>query len=86
VGAKSAVNEVEALTALGVQLQVAVVVAVTAEQPVMAVPPTLNVTVPGLLTVAVIVTAVPYVAVVALAGSESEIVGVALPIVMTPAV
>jgi hypothetical protein len=44
----------------------------------MAVPPTLNVTVPGVLTVAVIITAVPYVAVVALAGSASEIVGVAL--------
>ena len=52
----------------------------------MVVPPDLNVTVPGLLTVPVIVTAVPYVAVVALAGSASEIVGVALPIVMTPAV
>jgi hypothetical protein len=78
VGAKSAVIEVEALTALGVQLQVAVVVAVTEVQPVMAVPPDLNVTVPDLLTVAVIVTAVPYVAVVALAGSASEIVGVPL--------
>jgi hypothetical protein len=44
----------------------------------MEVPPALNVTVPGVLTVAVIVTAVPYVAVVALAGSASEIVGVAL--------
>ena len=77
-GAKSAVNEVEALTALGVQLQVAVVEPETKVQPVMAVPPDLNVTLPALLTVAVIVTAVPYVAVVALAGSASEIVGVPL--------
>ena len=77
-GAKSAVNEVEALTALGVQLQVAVVEPETKVQPVMAVPPDLNVTLPDLLTVAVIVTAVPYVAVVALAGSASEIVGVPL--------
>ena len=78
VGAKSAVNEVEALTALGVQLQVAVAEAETKVQPVMAVPPDLNVTLPALLIVAVIVTAVPYVAVVALAGSASEIVGVPL--------
>jgi hypothetical protein len=66
-------------------VQVAIVVAVTEVQPVMAVPPDLNVTVPGLLTVDVIVTAVPYVAVVALAGSPSEIVGVALPTVIAPA-
>jgi hypothetical protein len=77
-GAKSAVNEVEALTALGVQLQVAVVEPETKVQPVIAVPPDLNVTVPDLLIVAVIVTAVLYVAVVALAGSASEIVGVPL--------
>ena len=78
VGAKSAVNEVEALTALGVQLQVAVVEPDTKVQPVMAVPSDLNVTLPALLIVAVIVTAVPYVAVVALAGSASEIVGAPL--------
>jgi hypothetical protein len=77
-GAKSAVKEVEALNAVGVQLQIAVVEPETEVQPVMAVPPDLNVTRPGLLIVAVIVTAVPYVAVVALDGSASEIVGVAL--------
>ena len=60
--------------ALGVQLQVAIVVAVTEVQPVMEVPPDLNVTAPGVFTVAVITTEVPYVAVVAPAVNAREIV------------
>jgi hypothetical protein len=68
---------VDALTEPGVHVQVAVVeAAATDSQPVIAVPPTLNVTVPGVLTDAVITTDVPYVAVVALDGKESESVGV----------
>ena len=78
VGEKSAVNEVELFTALGVQVQEAVYgltnVLATEIQPEIAVP-ALNVTEPGVLTVAVIATGVPKVAVVALDGKERERVG-----------
>ena len=81
VGAKSAVSAVVALTALGVHEHVAVygleTAEATEEQPVIAVPPDLKVTNPAVFMVAVMVTAVPYVAVVAPDGSESERVGTA---------
>ena len=65
---------------LGVQEHVAVIVDVpdvaTDPQPVIVVPSSLKLTVPAWLTVAVIVTAALYVAVVADAGSKIENVGV----------
>jgi hypothetical protein len=56
---KSAVKANELLTVLGVHVHVAVVVAATEVQPEIAVPAALNVTLPGVLTAAVIVTGVP---------------------------
>ena len=80
VGVKSAVNTVDAFTEPGVHKQVAVygveVVEAMEEQPVIAVPPDLNVTAPGVLTDAVIVDGDKYVAVVALDGRARERVGV----------
>jgi len=67
VGVRTAESTFEPAVA-GVHEHVAVVdVAVTAPQPVMVVPPSVKLTVPGVETVAVMVTAVPMVAVVALA-------------------
>ena len=56
---KSAVKANELLTVLGVHVHVAVVVAATEVQPEIALPAALNVTLPGVLTAAVIVTGVP---------------------------
>ena len=79
VGVKSAVKAVVAFTAAGVHEHVAVVdAAATAEHPEITAPPTLKATVPGVFTVAVIVTAVPYVAVVAPLGRARVRVGVAV--------
>ena len=61
-----------------------VVVAATSIHPVIAFPPDLNVTAPGLLTVAVITTAVPKVAVNALAGNSKESVGATLLMMTAP--
>jgi hypothetical protein len=84
VGTKSAVKTVAEFVALGVQLQVPVVVAATDVHPVIPVPPDLKVTAPGLLTVAVIITAVPKVAVKTLAGKAKESVGATLLIMTAP--
>ena len=73
VGVKMAVRDTEP-RALGVQEQVAVVVAAVADpQPLMVEPPNLKLTAPALGTVAVIVTAPPRAALVALLGSAMVI-------------
>ena len=82
VGVKIAVRETEPSDA-GVQEQVAVVVAAAADpQPEIVEPPNLKFTAPALGTVAVIVTAPPRAALVALLGSAMVIVVDALLTVM----
>ena len=82
VGVKMAVSETEPRDA-GVQEHVAVVVAALADpQPEMVEPPNLKFTAPALGTVAVMVTALPSAALVALLGSAIVIVVEALLTVM----
>ena len=85
VGVKMAVSDTEP-RALGVQEHVAVVEAAVADpQPLIVVPPNLKLTAPALGTVAVIVTAPPSAALVALLGSEIETVVDAFATVMVNA-
>ena len=85
VGMKSAVKTVAEFAAVGVQEHVADVDAAATEvHPDIALPPELNVTDPGLLTVAVITTAVPKVAVEAFEGRAKESEGAILLMMTAP--